>query len=75
MLDFAAPTSGNWSGVAIYQAPSLTSGVDVSAARNSPAWDITGAVYLAHSSVTFSGAVPTHGSGLLSVNLAPETRR
>lgn len=62
-LDFAAPTSGTWSGVAIYQAPNLTSGVDVSAAGNSPTWDITGLVYLPHSSVTFSGAVNKSSNG------------
>ena len=56
-LDIQAPTSGPWSGVAIYQDPSLTSGVDISAAGNSPTWDITGLVYLPHSSITFSGAV------------------
>ncbi len=31
-LDIAAPTSGAWSGVAIYQDPSLTNGVNISAA-------------------------------------------
>jgi hypothetical protein len=62
-LDIAAPTSGTWSGVAIYQDPSLTSGVDVSAAGNSPTWDITGLVYLPHSTVTFSGAVNKSSNG------------
>jgi Flp pilus assembly protein TadG len=62
-LDIVAPTSGLWSGVAIYQDPSLTNGVDISAAGNSPAWDITGLVYLPHSSVTFSGAVNKAGFG------------
>jgi hypothetical protein len=62
-LDITAPTSGNWSGVAIYQDPKLTSGVDISAAGNSPAWDITGLVYLPNSSVTFSGAVNKSGFG------------
>jgi hypothetical protein len=56
-LDITAPTSGAWKGVAIYQDPNLTSGVNISAAGNSPTWDITGLVYLPHSSVTFSGAV------------------
>jgi len=56
-IDIAAPTSGTWSGVAMYQDPALTSGVDISEAGNSPAWKITGLVYLPHSSVTFSGAV------------------
>lgn len=63
-LDYAAPTTGTWSGVAMYQAPSLTSGVDISAAGNSPTWDITGLVYLPHASVTFSGAVNKASNGL-----------
>jgi hypothetical protein len=62
-IDIAAPTSGAWSGVAVYQDPSLTSGVDISAAGNSPTWDITGLVYLPHSSVTFSGAVNKSSNG------------
>jgi Flp pilus assembly protein TadG len=62
-IDIAAPTSGAWSGVAIYQDPGLTSGVDISATGNSPTWDITGLVYLPHSSVTFSGAVNKSSNG------------
>ena len=62
-LDIQAPTSGTWSGVALYQDPSLTSGVDISAAGNSPTWDITGLVYLPHSSVTFSGIVNKSSNG------------
>jgi Flp pilus assembly protein TadG len=62
-LDFNAPTSGTWSGVAIYQDPALTSGVNISAAGNSPTWDITGLVYLPHASVTFSGAVNKGSNG------------
>jgi Flp pilus assembly protein TadG len=62
-LDIAAPTTGSWSGVAIYQDPKLTSGVDISAAGNSPTWNITGLVYLPHASVTFSGAVNKSSNG------------
>ena len=62
-LDIAAPTSGVWSGVALYQDPSLTNGVDISAAGNTPAWDITGLVYLPNSSVTLSGIVNKAGFG------------
>jgi len=62
-LDFNAPTSGTWSGIAIYQNPALTTGVDISAAGNSPAWNISGLVYLPHSSVTFSGAVNKSSNG------------
>ena len=62
-LDITPPTSGTWSGVAIYQDPALTSGVDVSAAGNSPTWNISGLIYLPHSSVTFSGAVNKSSQG------------
>ncbi len=62
-LDTAAPTSGAWSGVAIYQDPSLSTNVDVSAAGNSPTWNLSGLVYLPHSSVTFSGAVNKSSHG------------
>ena len=62
-LDIAPPATGPWAGVAIYQDPSLTSGVDISAAGNSPTWDITGLVYLPHASVTFSGAVNKSSNG------------
>src|SRR6185312_4280721 len=51
------PTGGAWSGVAIYQDPNINTNVDVAAAGNSPTWDISGLVYLPHSSVTLSGAV------------------
>ena len=56
-INISSPTSGTWSGVAIYQDPTLTSGVNISDAGNSPSWNISGLVYLPHSSVTFSGVV------------------
>lgn len=64
-LDIAAPTSGPWSGMAIYQDPSLTisSNIDLSAAGNSPIWNISGMVYLPNSNVTFSGAVSKASNG------------
>lgn len=57
IIDIAAPTSGTWSGMAMYQIPTLTTGVDISEAGNSPAWKITGMVYLPHASVTLKGIV------------------
>jgi hypothetical protein len=62
-LNISAPTSGAWSGVALYQDPKLTTNVNVSAAGNSPTWNISGLVYLPHSSVTLSGAVNKSASG------------
>jgi hypothetical protein len=43
--------------------------MDISAAGNSPTWDITGLVYLPHSSVTFSGAVNKSTNGLSCFDL------
>jgi len=68
-LNITAPTDGAWSGVAIYQDPSLNTNVDVSAAGNSPTWDISGLVYLPHSSVTLSGAVNKSTNGQNCFNL------
>jgi hypothetical protein len=62
-IDITAPTSGAWSGVALYQDPNLTTGVNISAAGNSPTWDITGLVYLPNASVTLSGAVNKSSNG------------
>jgi Flp pilus assembly protein TadG len=62
-LDIQAPTSGPWSGIAMYQDPSLTTGVDQYAAGNQPSWDITGLVYMPHANVTFKGAVNKSSNG------------
>jgi Flp pilus assembly protein TadG len=59
-LDIAAPTSGAWSGVAIYQDPSLTTNIDISAG---PTWNISGLVYLPHSSVTVSSPIGKSSQG------------
>jgi Flp pilus assembly protein TadG len=63
-LNISAPTSGPWAGVAMYQDPSLNKNVDISAAGNSPTWNMSGLVYLPHSSVTLSGAVGKSSSGV-----------
>ena len=62
-LDINAPTTGLWSGVAIYQDPSLTRGLDVAAAGNSPTWNISGLIYMPHASVTLNGAVDKAAHG------------
>lgn len=65
-LDITAPGNSStspWKGVAMYQDPRLTQGMDISAAGNSPTWDITGLVYLPHASVTMSGAVNKSSNG------------
>ena len=61
-LNFAAPTSGTWSGVAIYLDPAMPAET-LTYSGNSPTWNITGLVYMPHASLTFSGAVNTASNG------------
>jgi hypothetical protein len=72
VLDIAAPTSGPWSGVAIYQDPSLTSGVDVAAAGNSPTWNITGLIYMPHATINLKGAIDKSIAGKSCVVLVAD---
>ncbi|GAA4762519.1 TadE/TadG family type IV pilus assembly protein [Novosphingobium ginsenosidimutans] len=65
VLNIQAPTNAGaaFKGVAIYQDPRITTGVDFTYAGNKPAWKITGAIYLPKSSVTFSGIVDKADNG------------
>jgi hypothetical protein len=63
VLDITPPTTGPWAGVAIYQDPSLTTGVNVSAAGNSPTWNISGLVYMPHATLTLKGAIDKSTNG------------
>jgi hypothetical protein len=65
VFDIKAPTSGPFSGVAVYQNPSLTTGVDLTYAGNDPMWNITGLVYMPHASVTISGAINKSAEGAI----------
>jgi Flp pilus assembly protein TadG len=56
-LDISAPTTGDWHGVAIYQDPALTSGVDWASNGNSLNWDITGLIYMPNSNIAFKGTI------------------
>ena len=62
-INISSPTSGTWSGVAIYTDPNLTTGVNISAAGNSPSWNLSGLAYFPHAAVTFSGIVGKSTSG------------
>jgi Flp pilus assembly protein TadG len=52
-----------WQGIAIYQDPALTTGVSVSAAGNSPTWDITGLIYMPHATIALKGAIDKSTNG------------
>ena len=57
VMDFPAPTSGVWSGVAIYQDPILTKNIDFIYKGSSPSFRITGLIYTPHANLQFAGAV------------------
>lgn len=63
VLNIQAPSAGPFPGMAIYQDPNLTNGVDLTYKGNNPAWDITGGVYLPNSSVQISGDVSQSNFG------------
>ena len=65
VLNIQAPSSKSalFPGIAIYQDPSLKSGVNITYKGNNPAWDITGAVYLPNSNVQMSGDVNKSANG------------
>jgi hypothetical protein len=65
VINIQAPNSPSalFPGIAIYQDPSLKSGVDVTYKGNNPAWEITGAVYLPNSNVQMSGDVNKSSNG------------
>jgi Flp pilus assembly protein TadG len=62
-IDIAAPTEGKWSGVAVYQDPTMTTGVSFTDAGNSPTWNMTGLVYLPHADIQFRGIVNKASNG------------
>jgi Flp pilus assembly protein TadG len=65
-LDIAAPTSGPWSGVALYQDPKLTDSpknLDIDYKGNNPTWMISGLIYLPNAEVHMSGAVNKASNG------------
>jgi hypothetical protein len=63
VLDFQAPQDGPWKGMALYQDPALTKGVDMTMSGNSPTWNVSGVAYFPNANVTFSGAVNKSNNG------------
>lgn len=66
VLNIEAPTGATdaFKGVAIYQDPGISTGVNFTYAGNKPAWKITGVIYLPKASVTFSGIVDKADDGV-----------
>ncbi|HIJ63232.1 MAG TPA: hypothetical protein HPQ04_11120 [Rhodospirillaceae bacterium] len=51
-INITAPTSGTWSGIALYQDPALTSGLDMSFSGNMPTFNIFGVVDVSKADLT-----------------------
>jgi len=62
-LDITAPTTGTWAGVAMYQDPALTIGIQMPDAARKPKWAFSGLVYLPRVDLDFRGSVGKSGSG------------
>jgi Flp pilus assembly protein TadG len=65
VLDIQAPSGSSalFQGMAIYQDPHLTTGVDITYKGNNPDWKISGGLYLPNSNLQISGAVSQSTNG------------
>jgi Flp pilus assembly protein TadG len=65
VLNIQAPSGSSalFQGMAIYQDPNLTTGVDITYKGNNPDWKISGGVYLPNSNVQISGDVGKSTNG------------
>ncbi len=69
ILDYAGPTSGTWSGIAMYQDPRLTTATSPTYTGNKPTFNITGLMYLPYTNLTIKGAInhQTNGNQCISI--------
>jgi len=74
-LDIAAPTSGPWSGVALYQSRQNASTAiqALTYTGNQPTWMITGLVYFPYIDLAFKGAVNKSSYGYSCLTLVTNT--
>jgi Flp pilus assembly protein TadG len=74
-VNISSPTSGNWSGVAIYQNRQNGSTAVLSQTYdgNKPTWDISGLVYLPYIDLTFKGIVNKSSAGYTCFALVANT--
>lgn len=76
-LNIQAPSSSSapFPGMAIYQDPSLMTGVDVTYKGNNPQWAISGGIYLPNADVTISGDVSQSSNGADCFAMVADTVR
>jgi Flp pilus assembly protein TadG len=71
-LNVSSPTSGTWSGMAVYQDPNVAPQT-LTYTGNTPTWDISGIVYLPKTNLTASGAVNKSSNGFSCFTLVVNT--
>jgi hypothetical protein len=75
-VDIAAPTSGTWSGMAVYTNPDQSQAVSYTPnGQNATVLNITGAVYMPHAQMTFNGSFNKATNGLDCLALVVDTFR
>lgn len=72
-LDFGAPTSGTWAGVAVYQDSRMTKASDQIYSGNSPTFNITGLVHAPYANIGFKGAINHQTGGLACLSIISNT--
>jgi hypothetical protein len=86
-LDIAAPTTGTWQGMVIYQNPNLTASIykengsgaqcsGVSMCYNpssGPTYDLTGTIYMPNAQTSFQGSVNQSTNGYNCINIIVST--
>jgi hypothetical protein len=77
-LDIAAPTTGPYAGVALFQDPALNGSrnrLDFSYAGNRPAFNVTGLIYLPNARFQIAGAINHHTAGLACIAVVADKIR
>jgi Flp pilus assembly protein TadG len=72
-LDMSAPTSGTWSGVAVYQDTRMTKAGDFTYSGNTPAFLIQGLIYGKYLDLDFRGAINKHTGGYSCIGVMVRT--
>lgn len=69
IIDFGAPTSGSWSGVALYQDPFMTGISSPTYGGSAPTFNITGMIYAPFANMMFKGAINHEGGPAASCKI------
>ena len=72
-LDLAAPTTGAFAGIVLYQDPALTVNVAMPNAGSLPTWALSGLIYLPKVDLSFSGSVGKASTGVQCTVLLANT--